>query len=226
MKSTFTHYGVADYRESRGASRRGQPSGRSGLATMSALLSVVLSAVAATFAIPASGEATGTVELTLDGEPQTWYVVDPGEAMLPNALWVAMGPDRAALSITAYPTLDVEFTADETTGSPLPNGDFPALVISVGFSTSVTAQAYKLPPSPGGGPASVALLADWSNPLDHFALRQGPGEIRLTEIDTDKERLSSFAGSFHGTMQGVSGGTRIIENGRFEVRGVVLFEGQ
>jgi hypothetical protein len=68
------------------------------------------------------------------------------------------------------------------------------------------------------------ILKDWSNPLDAFVLKDGPGEIRLTTIDVDKNGLSHFAGTFSGTMQHDSGATMQIENGRFEIGHVSYFE--
>lgn len=45
----------------------------------------------------ADNEIIGTVEMSLDGDERTWYVLDPGGGMLPTALWLAMGPERGAL---------------------------------------------------------------------------------------------------------------------------------
>ncbi len=54
----------------------------------------------------ADNEIIGTVEMTLDGHRQTWYVLDPGQVMPPTAMWLAMGPERGALSIAAYESSD------------------------------------------------------------------------------------------------------------------------
>lgn len=169
---------------------------------------------------PARCEVLGTVMLTLDGEEQTWYVLEPGGDMLPNALWLAMGPDRGALSIVAYRNPELEFVADEKTRSPLPAADAAALVISIGFPIDAKEKTYTLPANRGEGPAVVMLLGNWSNPLDHYALGEGPGEIRLTEIDVKAGAPSSFVGTFSGTMQKESETSRTIEGGRFELRDV------
>ena len=190
---------------------------------MRSILPILLLALTACARL-ADAEVAGTVELTLDGQQQTWYGVDAGSDMLPTALWLAMGPDRAALSITAYRSPEIEFIADEATRSPLPKGDAQALVISIGFSLDANEQAYVLPTDPGDGPAVVMILSDWSNPLDSYTLTDGPGEIRLTEINANADQASRFVGTFQGTMQGSSGETKVIDNGRFEVQGLRLFE--
>jgi len=174
----------------------------------------------------AANEVVGTIELTLDGEQQTWYVLDPGEDMLPNALWVAMGPEMGALSISAYRDRDQAFVRDEATGSPLPDGDAAALVFSIGFPLGARQQQYALPAEPPAGPAVILLVKNWSNPVVGWALDDGPGEIQLTRIEAKTNGVSSFAGTFHGTMRSGSGETRSLENGRFEISRAEFFQGR
>lgn len=172
----------------------------------------------------ADNEVVGTVELTVDGEEQTWYVLQPGDDMLPNALWLAIGPDKGAVSITAYKNPDISFVRHEPTGSPVPDGEAAALVFSVGFPLGAGEQSYSLPTKPPAGPATIMILNDWSNPIDAYTLNDGPGEIRLTKIDTSKNGPSHIAGTFQGTIQHTSGATKRIENGRLEIEQVRYFE--
>lgn len=172
----------------------------------------------------ADNEIVGEVELTVDGEEQTWYVLEPDGDMLPNALWLSMGPDKAALSITAYRDPDISFVRHEATGSPLPDGDAAALVLSVAFPLDAADYSYELPVEPSEGPATIMMLANWSNPLDSYVLDDGPGEIRLTQIDASTDGLSAFSGTFHGVMRRESGESRTIEDGRFEIRSALFFE--
>jgi hypothetical protein len=172
----------------------------------------------------AEDRVIGTIEFAVDGEQQTWYVMQPGEDMLPNALWLAMGPEKGAVSITAYRSPDIGFVRHEATGSPVPDGDATAMVVSIGFPLGAGEHSYNLPTQRSDGPATIMILKDWSNPLDAFVLKDGPGEIRLTTIDVDKNGLSHFAGTFSGTMQHDSGATMQIENGRFEIGHVSYFE--
>lgn len=54
----------------------------------------------------------GTVSLTVDGEEQTWYVLESPADSLPSALWLAMGPDKGAIAVTAFDS----FRLDEGPG--------------------------------------------------------------------------------------------------------------
>jgi len=191
---------------------------------MKTLLSVLLLAANAALIAHADTRVVGTVEFTLDGEHQTWYILDPGGDMLPNALWLAMGPERGALSIAAYQDPETQFVADEATGSPLPSEDAAALVISIAFPIDAREQTYTLPTERGGGPAVVMLLDSWSSPLEHFALQEGPGEIRLTKIDARPGESASFSGTFRGTMQRATGESRTIEEGSFEIPAAPFFD--
>lgn len=185
---------------------------------------ILIPAILAVSAAWGDNEIVGEVELTVDGEAQTWYVLEPGGDMLPNALWLAMGPDKAALSISAYRDPDVDFVRHEATGSPLPDGDAAALVFSVAFPLDATEYTYELPIEPSEGPATIMMLANWSNPLDHYVLDDGPGEIRLTRIDASTNGPSAFSGTFHGVMRRGSGESKTIEDGRFEIRGAQYFK--
>ncbi len=180
-------------------------------------------AILAVSAARGDNEIVGKIELTIDGKEQTWYVLEPDGDMLPNALWLAMGPDKAALSITAYEDPDIAFVRHEATGSPLPAGDAAALVLSVAFPPDAGEYAYELPTGPNEGPATIMMLANWSNPLDGYVLDDGPGEIRLTRIDASKDGPSAFSGTFHGVMRHESGESRAIEDGRFEIRRAKFF---
>jgi hypothetical protein len=185
---------------------------------------ILIPAILAVSAAWGDNEIVGEVELTVDGEVQTWYVLEPDGDMLPNALWLAMGPDKAALSITAYRDPDIDFIRHEATGSPLPAGDAAALVFSVAFPPDAAEYAYELPTEISEGPATIMMLANWSNPLDSYLLDDGPGEIRLTHIDATTNGLSAFSGTFHGVMRRGSGESKTIEDGRFEIRGAQYFE--
>lgn len=184
----------------------------------------IIFAMLAVSAALADNEIVGEVELTVDGEAQTWYVLEPDGDMLPNALWLAMGPDKAALSITAYEDPNIAFVRHEATGSPLPAGDAAALVFSIAFPVDAEEYAYELPTEPTEGPATVMMLANWSDPLDSYVLDDGPGEIRLTRIDANTEGPSAFSGTFRGVMRRESGESRTIEDGRFKIRGAQFFK--
>lgn len=186
---------------------------------------ILLPAILAVSAAWGGNEIVGAVELTVDGEEQTWYVLEPDGDMLSNALWLAMGPDRAALAISAYRDPDIDFVRYEATGSPVPDGDAAALVLSVAFPLNATEYTYELPIEPSEGPAAIMMLANWSNPLDSYMLDDGPGEIRLTRIEASTNGPSAFSGTFHGVMGRGSGESKTIEDGRFEVRGVQFFKG-
>lgn len=191
---------------------------------MNSICKTLLAAMFVVSTAWADNEIIGTIELTVDGDEQTWYVLQPADDMLPNALWLAIGPDKGALSITAYKNPEITFVQHEPTGSPVPDGEATALVFSIGFPVGAGEQSYTLPTEPPDGPATVMILNDWSNPIDAYALNDGPGEIRVTKIETNKDGPSYFAGTFRGTMQHTSGATKSVENGRFEIEQVRFFE--
>ena len=82
---------------------------------------VLILAILAVSTDRAENEIVGKVELTVDGEEQAWYVLEPDGDMLPNALRQAKGPDKAALPGTAYRGPDTAFVRHEATGSALPD---------------------------------------------------------------------------------------------------------
>lgn len=171
----------------------------------------------------ADNEVIGTVQFSLDGDEQTWYVLESPEGLRSNALWVEAGPDRYAIAVTAFASPDVELVPYEATGSAVPDGSAPALIVSVGFPAGASEQTHTLPIDPATGPAVVMLLNDWADPLDSATLTDGPGEISLTSIDANREGSSSFAGTFSGALEDGEGNARMIESGRFEFDKVSFF---
>lgn len=171
-----------------------------------------------------ANEVIGTVEFTLDGEEQTWYVLKSPEGLTSNALWLQTGPESAAIAVTAFQHADIELTRDERTGSTVPSGSAPALVVSIEFPTDATEVSYTLPVDPSAGQAVVMLLNDWSNPLDSRMLSDGPGEISLDSISVTRDGPSAFSGRFSGALDSGDGNTRSIESGRFEFEDVTYFE--
>lgn len=172
----------------------------------------------------ADNDVIGTIDLTLDGEEQTWYVLEGPADTVPNALWLAIGPEKGALSVTAFDSPDIGLVRHESSGSAVPDKSAPALVISVAFPVGADDQSHILPTDADEGPAVIMLLKDWSNPLDSYTLHDGPGEIRLTSIDVNREGASQFTGSFQGVMRGGPGETMTIENGRIEIMNAEYFE--
>jgi hypothetical protein len=170
----------------------------------------------------AENKVIGTVVLTLDGEEQTWYVLDAQGDMLPSAIWLALGPEHGTLSIAAYPNPDVGFMRDDATGSAMPDTDIAALVITVGFPIGAAEQTYELP-TQAAGPASVLYLPNWKEPLSSYDISTDPGEMRLTTIEADTEALSSFTGSFRGVLRNADDETMVVEDARFEVGQVPFY---
>jgi len=187
---------------------------------MKILLSLLM--MLAVAAAHADNEVIGTINLSLDGEEQTWYVLESPAGLRSNALWMDVGPDRSAIAVTAFASPDITLVSDGTMGSAVPDGSAPALVVSVAFPTGAKEQGHTLPAT--DGPAVVMLLNDWSNPIDSLMLSDGPGEIRLTSIEASTDASSSFAGTFSGALKGGEGNARMIESGRFEFDHVEFFE--
>jgi hypothetical protein len=188
-------------------------------------LGCLCAALALACTAEAKTEQVGMVELTIDGVDQTWYVLQPGSTMRPNAAWVAMGPNKGALTLVAYPEPTVEFVRDEDTGSALPADDTPLLVFSIGFPWQESEVSYTLPVEAPAGPASIMLLKSSSDLLDAYDMSGGPGELRLNEIDASVDGTSSFAGTFHGVLRHDSGDTMNVSDGRFDVR-APFFDGR
>lgn len=181
-----------------------------------------------TFAITAlaDNEIIGTVQMSVEGDEQTWYVLDPGGDMLPTSLWVAMGPEHGALSIAAYESPDVEFVRDDRTGSAVPAGDAAVLLFSIGFAVGTNEQAYALPLPAGEGPASVQLLTNWADPLEAYDMSLDPGRIHLTSIDASADGPSAFVGTFNGVLRNDADETMTVENGRIDVERASFFGGR
>ena len=172
----------------------------------------------------ADNEVIGTIQLSLDGEEQTWYVLESPDGLRSNALWMDIGPGKSAIAVTAFASPDITLVSDGTMGSAVPDGSAPALVVSVAFPAGAKEQGHTLPAPATDGPAIVMLLNDWSNPIDSAMLSDGPGEIRLTSITANKDAPSSFAGTFSGALKDAEGNARTVESGRFEFDQVEFFE--
>lgn len=185
----------------------------------------VLSLVAIAVAALADNEVIGTIQMSLDEDERTWYVLDPGEGMLPTALWQAMGPNRGALSIGAYERPDMEFMRDETTGWAVPAGDAAALLFSIGFPVDADEQNYSFPLQSPDDMATILLLTDWSEPLNGIDISRGPGRIELTDIDIATDGPSSFTGTFSGVLRNDAGDMMTVENGSINVERVPFFQG-
>lgn len=172
----------------------------------------------------ADNKVIGTIQLSLDGDEQTWYVLESPDGLRSNALWMDFGPDRSAIAVTAFASPDITLVPDGTMGSAVPDGSAPALVVSVSFPSGATEHGHTLPVPATDGPAVVMLLNDWSNPIDAAVLNDGPGEIRLTSIEANKDGSSSFAGTFSGALEDGEGNARTIKSGRFEFDQVEFFK--
>jgi hypothetical protein len=172
----------------------------------------------------ADNEVIGTIQLSLEGDEQTWYVLESPSGLRPNALWMEIGPNRSAVAVTAFESPYITLVPHEMMESAVPDSSAPALVVSIGFTTGASEETYSLPIDQSTGPAVVMLLNDWSNPIDSASLSDGPGEIKLTEISASKNSASSFSGTFSGALTDGEGNTRIIESGQFEFEKVSFFE--
>lgn len=189
---------------------------------MKTLISVLL--MLAVVVAHADNAVIGKIQFVLDGEEQTWYVLESPDGLRSNALWMDIGPGKSAIAVTAFASPDITLVSDGTMGSAVPDGSTPALVISVAFPAGAKEQSHTLPAPATDGPAIVMLLNNWSNPIDSAMLSDGPGEIRLTSINASKDSPSSFAGTFSGALKDGEGNARTIESGRFEFEQVEFFE--
>lgn len=191
---------------------------------MIARFAVVLLLLVSADALAADNKVIGTVEFTLDGEAQQWYVLESPDETRSSSLWLTTGPGTGAFTVTAFDRPDIELVRDERTGSAVPTGSAPALVISIGFPVDAGEQSYSLPIDQTAGPAVVMLLNDWSNPIDSMTLSDGPGEISLDSISAREDGPSAFSGTFSGALRNGEGDSRLIESGRFDLRKVTYFE--
>lgn len=183
-------------------------------------LLVLIAAQSAT----ADNKIIGTVSFLLDGGEQTWYVLESPDGLRSNALWLDVGPNRSAISVTAFNDPDITLVPHDMMNSAVPDGSAPALAVSISYPTDASAHIHTLPVQATEGPAVIMLLNDWSNPINSSTLSDGPGEIRLTEISTNKESASRFAGTFAGELQDGESNVQVIKAGRFEFEEVVYFE--
>lgn len=164
-------------------------------------------------AVLAGNQVIGTVEMELDGTPQTWYVVQPDGGLMPSAVWVAAGPNRGMISIAAYPDADIELVREERMGSSVPAGESPVLIVGIAFPLGAEQQTYTIP-SDRMQIASVMLLDDWSEPLGGYQIDSG--EVRLSRIDAHQDSDSSFAGTFSGVLRRDED-TRTVQRASFQV---------
>ncbi|MGD2073418.1 MAG: hypothetical protein PVG38_00625 [Gammaproteobacteria bacterium] len=174
----------------------------------------------------AENRVIGTIELSVDGQAQSWYILQPPGHLLPTALWVPMGPGRGAAAIGAYSAPDIKFVEDATTGASVPVDAQPVLTLSFGFPTGTEALSYDLPVGRGEGPATVILQANWKDYTTTFDMSDGPGEIRVDSIKAIEKGNSEFAGSFRGQLQSRDGSVKRVTNGRFHVNGARYFQGK
>jgi hypothetical protein len=173
----------------------------------------------------AENDVIGTVELTLNGQEQVWFVLDPGDDTLPTGIWIAMGPERGGISIAAYRDASLQLIRDERTGSAVPAASAEVLLLSVGFPLDAREQSYTLPTQPSAGPASLMFLKDWSKPLEAYDMGGHPGQISLTRIDAKTDGSSIFVGTFNGILRNIASGETIkVEEGRFQVDGAPFFK--
>lgn len=169
----------------------------------------------------AANTVIGTVELTVDGEDQTWYVLQPDGGAMPTASWVALGPDHAAAAIAAYETRDIALVTDEATGAPVPEGNEAVLMISFSFDIGDTSKTHSLPVDTGSGPVSLMFLSNWRDLTTMYNMNDGPGEMNITTIDARQDGPSRFAGTIEGTLRNRDNETMTVNAGRFEVDGAV-----
>lgn len=174
----------------------------------------------------AENRVIGTVELSVDGQAQSWYILQPPGNLLPTALWVPMGPKRGAAAIGAYSAPDIKFIEDATTGASVPVDAQPVLTLTFGFPIRVKELNYDLPVGRGEGPATVIMQANWKDYTATFDMSDGPGEIRVDSIKAIKNGYSEFAGSFRGTLQNRDGSVKRVTNGRFHVNEARYFKGK
>lgn len=171
--------------------------------------------LACAVSVQAENQVIGTVELILDGEAQTWYVLQPDGDLMPTAVWVAAGADQGMLSIAAYPDADIELIREEQMGSTVPVSDTPVLVIGIGFPIGAEQLTYTIP-SNEPHPASVLLLENWSQPLDGYDISADPGEISLTGIEAGRGDDARFSGTFSGVLRRDEE-TKTVQGASFEV---------
>ena len=180
--------------------------------------------IVAVVPVHADNRVIGTISFSLDGDEQTWFVLESPSGLRPNALWLDLGPDRAAISVTAFSRPDIMLVSHDTMNSAVPEGSAPALVVSIAFPKGATEYSHALPAPADDGPAVIMMLNDWSNPIDSTTLSDGPGEIRLTAIESNRDAPSSFAGTFEGALKDGEGNARPVTAGQFEFDEVKYFE--
>jgi hypothetical protein len=191
-----------------------------------AFIPSVVYLLAAAPLVCADNRVIGTVDMRVDGSEQTWYILQPPGGLPPTALWLPMGPGTVALSIGAYPDRDTRFVEDATTGSPVPAGATPVLVLLIGFATGAERVRYELPLTAEEGPAAIIMQPDWRDYTAMFEMSEAPGEITLDRIEANKSGDSAFAGTFTGEYRGRDGSVRQVTHGRFQVTGARYFAGK
>jgi hypothetical protein len=174
----------------------------------------------------AANEVIGTIEATIAGERSTWYLLQPPGEVPPTALWIPFGPDRGALSLSAYPSTDLTFVQDAGTGATVPAEGSAVLLVSVVFPIGADAHAQTLPLQAGEPPAAVVLIPNWRELAVQRNMGDDPGEIRVTRIEASQDGPSRFSGTFHGTMRDAEGAAMTVTDGRFAVDGARFFTGR
>jgi hypothetical protein len=159
-----------------------------------------LTATAASVLAYAENTVIGTVEATIDGQENSWYVLQPEGDMWPTAVWLAMGPERGVASINAYGSEDIPLVRDKMIGFSLPENAAPVLIIAFDFPVGAAQGAYTLPSESTFSAADAIWQSDF--------------------MDSD----SSFSGTFSGTLKRINSEDSVtITNGRFEIDGVRFF---
>ena len=144
----------------------------------------------------ADHDVIGTIQFSLDGDEQTWYVLESPKGLRSNALWLETGPDRSTIAVTAFESADFELVSHDATGSAVPDGSAPALLVSIGFPAGAREQAYILPIDQSTGPAGVMLLNDFSYDNETNAALSGT----LGEFET----LFGSAARYQEVLDGIS----------------------
>jgi hypothetical protein len=183
-----------------------------------------LTATAASVLAYAENTVIGTVEATIDGQENSWYVLQPEGDMWPTAVWLAMGPERGVASINAYRSEDIPLVRDKMIGFSLPENAAPVLIIAFDFPVGASQGAYTLPSESTFSAADVIWQTDFMDSDTAYFMNQGSGTIQASRINANMDSDSSFSGTFSGTLKRINSEDSVtITNGRFEIDGVRFF---
>lgn len=184
---------------------------------------IVLVALSVSFLAMADSEVIGTIEVTIDGNEQTWYVLQPEGDHLPMAFWMPIGPDeRRVASIIAFENSDMDFTRDEATGISMPVNDAAVLTVTFWFPVGANEQSYVLPVTEDLAGASISVGSDWKDNMTLYNMTDS-GQFHASTIDVDVDGTSRFAGTFTGTLTNQDSKTMTVTRGHFNVDGATLY---